>query len=393
MDEKPGAHLDARTAAARLGVKVETLYAYVSRGLLHPTKPDGRHSMFDAAELDSLRSSHGRGDRAGRLEVPISTAITATDDHRLRYRGLDVATLLTDGVGFEATAELLWTGQLPGSAPVWVAPQEILRAVTAFELADTATLLDRLRAVVVAASATDPMRHDPTPDAVIGRARALIAAMVRGLGGDMTAPSIAAALWPTLTDRAPSGPTVAVLDRALVLLADHELAASTLAVRVAASTRADPYSCVLAGLGPMGGTLHGSAAREVRGAFVGADASSPAVTAGALVRDGRGLGHRLYPEGDPRVALLADAALAAAPDDERSQVVAAVYAALRDLSATHPNVDVALAVTAELFEWRPDAPGAVFALARSAGWIAHMLEELTEEPLRFRPVVRYTGPA
>lgn len=393
MEPKPGAHLDARTAAARLGVKVETLYAYVSRGLLHPTKPDGRHSMFDPAELDSLRGSHARGDRTGRLEVPISTAITATDDHRIRYRGLDVAALLADGVGFEATAELLWTGRLPEAPPRWVAPPEALRAVTAFELADTATLLDRLRAVVVAVSATDPMRHDPTPEAVIGRARALIAAMVRGLGGDMTAPSIAAALWPTLTDRAPSKPTVAVLDRALVLLADHELAASTLAVRVAASTRADPYSCVLAGLGPMGGTLHGSAAREVRGAFVGADESSPAVAAGALVRDGRGLGHRLYPEGDPRVALLADAALASAPDDERSRVVAAVYAALRDLSATPPNVDVALAVTAEIFRWRPDAPGAVFALARTAGWIAHMLEELTEEPLRFRPVVRYTGPA
>src|SRR5260370_38171503 len=130
--------------------------------------------------------------------------------------------------------------------------------------------------------------------------------------------SIACRLAIKLCLRPPSAGLIGALRSALVLLADHELAASTLAARVAASVRADPYAVVGAGLGAMSGALHG-------GASLGAEvmlesARGPddvARVVGVLLRRGEripGLGHFVYQTGDPRSVLLLDLIRAAAPE-------------------------------------------------------------------------------
>src|SRR5690606_3248688 len=131
----PGELLTAAEAAARLGVKRETLYAYVSRGLLrsHPAPGGGRGRRFDADEVARLRARPAaprRPTRAGRA-LEIASAVTTISAGRLRYRGRDVAEL-AGAVPFEAVAELLWGGPgLPARAPVWQAPTGIADAAVA----------------------------------------------------------------------------------------------------------------------------------------------------------------------------------------------------------------------------------------------------------------------
>jgi citrate synthase len=68
-----------------------------------------------------------------------------------------------------------------------------------------------------------------------------------------------------------------------------------------------------------------------------------------------------------------------------------VLGIVRSRTGIEPNVDFALAALSVGAGMRRDAGEAIFAIARSAGWIAHAIEEYREPPLRFRPVTRYVG--
>src|SRR5919199_2987616 len=95
MPEPASELLSAAEAARRLGVKPETLYAYVSRGMLTRHRaPDGRRSLFDRAEIERLAARSRRGGRAAGLEVIVDTSITRIDpEGGLYYRGHDATRL------------------------------------------------------------------------------------------------------------------------------------------------------------------------------------------------------------------------------------------------------------------------------------------------------------
>jgi citrate synthase len=194
---------------------------------------------------------------------------------------------------------------------------------------------------------------------------------------------------------APRRAHVAALDAALVLLADHELAVSTLAARVAASARADPYSVVSAGLGVLAGGLHGGAGRQVVALFeeVGEPARAGRVVGERLRAGARipGLGHAVYRERDPRADYLLPvfAALPLLPG--RWAVVESVLAIVEARLDVLVNVDFALGALVFAAGMRRDASEAVFGVSRTAGWLAHALEEYDEHPLRFRARAAYTG--
>jgi citrate synthase len=212
-------------------------------------------------------------------------------------------------------------------------------------------------------------------------------------------PSLAATLWSRLTARSSTQEDQAALNAALVLLADHDIAASTLAARVAASTRAHPYAVVSAGLAALDGPLHGAASGLAFDLLTDALRDNDPVRALAgFMRSGRhvpGFGHALYPDGDPRAAALLDLILPAGaepPADPRVAVIRGVLMAMAGRSGPRPNIDFAIASLALLSGMPSDAGEAVFAVARTAGWIAHALEEYADRPLRFRPSGRYAGP-
>ncbi|MDH6587787.1 citrate synthase [Streptomyces sp. SAI-133] len=402
----PSEHrLSTKEAAEVLGVKPETVYAYVSRGQLSSRRvPGGRGSTFDAKEVETLarrnrRESGGSPGSGGDLSV--RTRITFIDRDRYYFRGVD-ATELAARHSYEEIAEWLWTGHMqPGvtfSAPD-ATVDTARRAVDA--LPEHTGPTDRLRVAAIAAAAADPVRFDLSEEAVLGTARTLIPTLVAALPPVLhdrrrDDVRLAPRLWTRLSGRKPDEASLRALDTALGLLVDHDLAASTLAVRVAASARAHAYAAVSAGLGVLEGPLHGAASGLAHKLLLDVlDRGDAAPVIAEELRAGRripGLGHRLYPGEDPRARALF-ALLEEIPRAEPALLAA------RDIVATtarhtplHANVDLALAVLTASSGMPATAGETIFAVARTAGWIAHALEEYGERPLRMRPSGIYVGP-
>ena len=447
-------YLTAAEAARRLGVKPATLYAYVSRGVLSRVRaPDGRTSLFGAEEVeqlarrgrprrpagvaditvesaiteitgDSLRfrgldatrlavsrtfeeverlARRGRPRRpAGVADITVESAITEITGDSLRFRGLDVTRLAVSRT-FEEVAELLWTGEFRSAREPWRARPAALAAGRGAQAALPAGILplERLQVIVPAMAATDPLRLQLDRSAVIAAGRNIIAGMVDCLPGDVTsaaAEPVAGRLWSRLcAGNGPGRPVpglMRALSAALVLLADHELAASTLAARAAASVRADPYAVVGTGLGAMSGALHSGAslgAETLMAAASGPD-DVPRVVAELLRRGEKvpGFGHFVYRGGDPRAILLLDLVRQAAPKSGQLAVADAVFAEVRQKSLPEPNIDFAIATLVRVAGMVRGAGEAIFAVARTAGWIAHALEAYSG-PGPLRPRAVYTG--
>ena len=446
------AMLTAEQTATRLGVKLETVYAYVSRGALARTLADDlRTSRFDAREVDALarRGRPRKGvERVGAVDVSLATEITWITQTELFFRGRD-ATALASTSSFENVCELLWTGDLP-SETAWPEPKKsiaVARSLCA-HLPRGISPIERFSVVCAALAPLHPLRGELRSDTVIQHGRALLLALVASLGprkkaddaGWETAPpaatservattskglaatskhaaatskhpvptskvpattsrrparAIARRLWPALSPLPPTEPRIALLDGALVLLADHELATSTVAARVAASTRANPFAVVQAGLGALNGPLHGKAPLRVHELLLDAAASSAdvAVARATEWKSGvPGFGHPVYLEGDPRARFLF-AALAPLSQKRERTAIDATLSACSALGKKAPNVDFALAALAFACHMPLGATEAIFALARTAGFIAHAMEEYGEEPLRFRARAIYIGRA
>jgi citrate synthase len=410
--------IGATEAADRLGIKPASLYAYVSRGVLTRRRAsDGRASMFDADEVETLArkgrprqpisGAGARRDWSHRAELVIETAITEITDSSLHYRGLDAIELARHR-SFEDVAVLLWTGAMPEGGPdlaQWQATPEALSVGGAAQAAlPSGTLpLERLQVIVPALAATDQLRMHLDRPAVMAAGRALIAGMAGALAAAPGMPSPVAAGSPIaarLAARLCSGPVPArlteVVGVALVLLADHELAASTLAARVAASMRADPYAVVATGLGAMGGAVHAGAALGAELMLASADSPDdvPHVVGDLLRRGERlpGFGHFVYKDGDPRANLLLEIIAKYAAGSPRLAVASAVIAEVRRRSLPEPNIEFALATLASVAGMVRGAGEAMFAVARTAGWLAHALEEY-ERNVPIRPRGVYVGPA
>jgi citrate synthase len=412
MREADRGRLTTAEAAQRLGVKPATLYAYVSRGLLGRERAaDGRSSTFDPAEIDRL-AGPGRPRRGRRpvAELVMTSSLTAIDQGLPWYRGLAVPDLAATRT-FEEVATFLWTGELPGPAPgaaagpggwagAWRAGEAALEAGRRAQAAlpRGALPLERIRVIAAALAAGDELRLELHPAAVTAAGRALIAGLVDCLPRQGPPPPegtrIAGRLWAGLSPLDPEPGLVGVVDAALVLLADHELAASTVAARVAASVRADPYAVASAGLATVSGTLHGGASLGIEALLAEIDRPDrAAAVVGARLRRGerlRGFGHRLYPDGDPRARVLLDRLRVSAAGSPRLAVVEALLEATGRRGLPDPSVDLALAALAHVTGMVRGAGEAIFAVARTAGWIAHALEEYARNT-PIRPRARYTG--
>jgi citrate synthase len=411
--------VDARTAARHLGIQVRSLYAYVSRGQVRSVPGEhGRPRLYALADLERLRvrrdARTGHGPVAAAAlrwgEPVLDSAITAITPRGPAYRGHLAVALAEQGTRFENVAELLWSGFLPGEPVSWprvaISPASIIRPevwrpeVWRPEVwrasPHAARPLDVMALLVPVAALADPDRDDRRPDMIIGRGRRLIpllasalagtdsARMVRSLGG-ATVATVAARALGLDDDVAP------ILDRVLVLLADHELNASSFTARITASTDADPYACVSAALASLSGVRHGTASEEVA-RFADEIGSPDAVRAAVRALRKRdqvppGFGHPLYPHGDPRTAPI----LAAAKmlrGNRKSQTLVAIAEATTD---AFPTADVALAALVAALGAPPPAGSGLFAVARAAGWLAHALEQRAANFL-LRPRARYVGP-
>jgi citrate synthase len=404
--------LTATEAADRLGVKPQTLYAYVSRGLLEREKT-ARGSTFDPRQVARLaRSSRHGGGGARATSTPVTpfnepifvTELTLIEGGRLYYRGQD-AVRLSRHRGFEEVSTWLWTGDWPETAERWRPRAAAMKAVAAVlrTAGASAQPVERFAVAVTAAALTDDLRHDLNPAGVPVTGRALLCTLVESLNvvgpvpDSSPDPSLSERLWPRLSALPVTPERARVLDAALVLVADHELAPSTLAARVAASFRADPYAVVMTGLGPASGSWppgSSGAPSEVEALLAEAAASDAHRALGERLRrtgaTPHGFGMPLYADGDPRGAELLSRLPEIGGSAGRLAVVRQVVDIGRSRGFPPANVDMGLGALAFCAEMIPGAGQAISTLGKVAGWLAHAMEEYAN-PTQFRSRADYVG--
>ncbi len=374
--------LDSKAAAAYLGVKKTTLYAYVSRGLLQSIQHEGdtRRRFYRKADLDRLkqRSDAHAGEAAAAASAMswgapvLDTAITEITPNGPVYRG-HLARDLARSFTFPRVAELLWTGEDPG--PVTWKPPETVMAPS-----PPLPPIDRMRLALLEAELTDRKRFSTLREHRIECGRRMIGVLATAWL-DRPLRSVAG-LAPADADVDNS-----VLDAALIAVADHELNASTFAARVAASTGAGIYAAASAGFAALTGPKHGGSADRCEALIdevIRAGSASRALE--LLLRRGEsvpGFGHPLYPDGDPRWRIIVSRL-----DDRASTSIVDVLDDIVEAGARFglapPNIDLGLAGLSRSFGWEPGSASAVFALGRSAGWVAHALEQY-EQGVLLRP--------
>jgi citrate synthase len=381
--------LTARQAADRLGIKLDTLYAYVSRGRLQSVSvPGTRERRYRATDVEALMAIRdgekpARGPESEALTPVIGSSICLIEDGRLYYRGED-AVRLAETATLEDIATLLWRAD-PSAEP------DIDRPATSAPELSVSGLIERCQIRLASTADQDLPALDLTRAGVIRTGRGILQALAACIADARCLPGPIhrqlAAAWGL------NGEKADVLRRCLVLIADHELNASTFVARCVASTGATPYAVVSAALNALSGRRHGGASARAEALFaeIARGGDPMAIMAGRLARgeDLPAFGHFLYPEGDPRAAAILHAIVRAAP--EARQLIEAAAAAGTRLTSRRPNVDFALAAAATGLGLPQNSALALFVIGRTVGWIAHAIEQY-ESGVLIRPRARYLGP-
>ena len=383
--------LSARETAERLGIKLDTLYAYVSRGLLRSVEvADSRERRYDADAVERFRAGRGRArgapSQTEALMPVIGSAICLIENHRFYYRGKD-ALDLAETATLEEVAALLWEEEAPAPSRTGKAARVGSRS----EAGAVIALIERTQIRLAELSVADYAALDISRGGIVRTGGLILGELAAVIGNPARRPMLVherlASLW-RLDD---SGEDL--VRRALVLLADHELNASTFVARCVASTRATPYAVVSAAIAALSGRRHGGATARAEALCrgVAAERNPLALMAARLARDESipGMGQPLYPEGDPRSAAILAAAKRAVP--AKAEWIETVANAAMRLTGKHPNVDFGLGLAATALGLPQGAALAMFLAARAVGWIAHAIEQY-ESGVLIRPRARYIGP-
>ncbi len=398
-------YITAAEAAAMLDVSVATLYAYVSRGMIRSegTGAGRRSRLYSREDVErlierkTLRKQPAKAvAEALHWGTPVlDSAITAIAGGRLHYRGHDVTRLARERT-FEEVAELLWRGELPSGPsalpPVWKAPASA-EAPEIELLIRERPAVERFQILLPVVAGNDPRAFDLRPAAMPGTGARIVRTLAAiAAGGGAIETGIAEALRKGWSPKAPRSRDL--YGAALIVSADHELNVSTFTARCIASAGSSLHAAVAGGIGAMLGHKHGGHTRRVEALareIVDVGSAREVVTA----RLGRGetipgFGHPLYPDGDPRAALLLEMI-------GQSKLGGATYRFMRDVAATigelieeHPTIDFALVTLTRALGIPAEHALTLFTLGRSVGWIGHAMEEYAANRI-IRPRARYTG--
>lgn len=387
-------YLSSAEAAAALGVSRQTLYAYVSRGLLTAqTDNKVRESRYLDEEVRRLATQRTRGRKPKEVAkatlswgLPVlESGLTLIEDGRLYYRGHDtVALAATSSV--EDVAALLWNCSAPqafaaNDVPVQAAYAGMLKHFAGRRPEDALLPLFTIASddAATAAWQTSPERMAEG----CGVLMRLLAASLLG-----TRPNAApvheqcAKAWKLDAEGA------ALVRMALILCADHELNASSFTARCVASTGTSLRASVIAGLAALTGGKHGGTTARVEAMFDEIGEQHVAEKMQQRLARGEdlpGFGHHLYPDGDVRAIALLKDILPQHPAWQ--EMIKAAYT----LIGHHPSVDFALVAVRRHLQLSVGAAFGLFALGRGMGWIAQALEQRATGEL-IRPRAAYTGP-
>jgi len=365
-------------ACSQLGVRPQTIYAYVSRGKLEvmPDPADTRRSLYRAEDVAGLAKRKQAGRKHETLatntlfgaEPSIPTAISTFHRQRLYYRGQD-AVALAASASLEEVAQLLWNSD----------------QLADFSCAARVSSPGRVAAFtsLAALAATGHSTRGRMTRVLHTECQSLVGQLANAFGAQLGKRPLHlrfAQAWKL------SPQSAELLRTAMVLLVDHELTSSAFATRIAASTGASLPACLLSGLTTLSGPLHGDASGRVKALFDDVARQGEDHVIAHYLSTGlplAGFGHHLYPDGDPRAAALL-------ARFEPPEVITRFIGKATQLTGLHPNIDVALAALAAHCGLPDDAAFGLFATARSIGLLAHGLEQLSVAQV-IRPRGRYVG--
>ena len=399
----PSRYLSSTEACSELGIRPQTLYSYVSRGLVRSETGDQRRRtrQYHREDIERLRhqkevrahpeAAAGRALRAG--DPVLESALSRIDDDDLYYRGISVGELARESTA-EEVAALLWTGDRSGPMEGF-AGEVRLEGVSprlGAELAPLSTV-ERMQALLPVIAAADPAAYATAPPQVHrGGARILRLMTLIAAGRAQTGSGIARTLQTTWLPGRPE--TTRLIEAALILCADHELNVSTFTCRTVASSGASLYAVVTAGLSALQGPRHGGSTGRLEALWDEAEASGVAETIASRLRRGdtvEGFGHVVYRGVDPRATILVELLEEAVPDARELGTAKALIDEVGKRTGLSQNVDLALVALRRALGLERGAALLLFCLGRTIGWIAHAIEQYQTGRL-IRPRARYTGP-
>jgi citrate synthase len=395
-------YLSAQEAADRLNISTNTLYSYVSRGLIRSEPaPDGtRQRRYHAEDVERLAAKKEISRDPTKLAksaldwgAPVlDSAITLISGGHVYYRGHDVAELASASQ-FEDVAALIWGEGIDAHIfRVVKSPAVNPELLQAFK-ANNVSMVRRFQVLLPLLADVNLGAYDLRPAAVARTGAQILQALVNTVanvddarGREAIAERLAWVWCPGKVQ------AVELINAALILCADHELNASSFAARVTASAGATPYEVVMAGLATLQGVKHGGYTERAIAFLRDLEPVEDVYAAiGERLRLGEdipGFGHRLYPKGDPRAAYLLKALRTHYP--EQMQRYDAIRIAAKRIVADRPTLDFALAALCHVLDLPHGAGIALFALGRIAGWIGHAIEQYETQQL-IRPRARYVG--
>ncbi|MBI4854815.1 MAG: citrate synthase family protein [Acidobacteria bacterium] len=394
-------YLTAKEAAIELEVSLPTLYAYVSRGLIRSESGDNprlrRYRKEDILLLKQRKLLRQNPAKAAEAALDWGTPVLASEislisEGNLYYRGQNVVDL-ANNLSFEEVASLIWLKDsslafAPARGNLYSEPlAKIHRELSGLPFVES------FQALVPIAASFDPAAYDLRPSAVANTGAQilrLLAAIVSK--GKTDKNSIAECLqqgWGIKNKIAAK-----LINAALILCADHELNASTFTARCVASTGANPYLVVSAGLAALQGYKHGGQSELVELFF--REASSTENLRSLLINRLRrgekipGFGHSLYPSGDPRATLLIKLAQEFAPNSDAVKIEQEISSEVFSLTNEFPTLDAGLATLSQALNLPLGTAITLFAIGRTVGWIGHAIEEYQTNRL-IRPRAKYIG--
>lgn len=386
-------YLNSTEATALLGVSRATLYAYVSRGLLHAHAADTpRESRYLREEVEQLARQRGQGRKPREVAqaalnwgLPVlESSITLIEQGRLYYRGEDAVDWAHSHT-LEETAALLW--QYPADAAFAAHAVEAAPVLPGLQqrMAGQPCENTLLALFTVASDDAATAAWQQSPERLAAGCGALLRLLAACLLG--TAPDKPPIHLQCAQAWALDAQGADLVRMALVLCADHELNASGFTARCVASTGASLRAAVVGGLAALTGGRHGGTTARVEALWdeLG-ETQAPARLRQRLARGETlpGFGHHLYPEGDVRAALLLEML-------PRQGPAAALAAEVMALTGLAPSVDFALVALRRHLQLPAGSAFGLFALGRCAGWLAQALEQRATRQI-IRPRAAYTGP-
>ena len=360
--------------------------------------------------------------RPGLEGVPATqSSICDIDGQRgvLTYRGYPVDQLASSSSFLETAYLLIW-GELPTAEQLQEFEQEVqMHRRVSFRIRDMMKCfpsgghpMDALQSSAASLGLFYSRRALDNPEYIVSAVVRLIAkipTMVAAFqlirkGQDPIQPrddlAYAANFLYMLTEREPDPLAARIFDACLILHAEHSLNASTFSARVTASTLTDPYAVVASAVGTLAGPLHGGANEDVLemlGQIGSPDQVAPWLDRAIAGKQKiMGFGHREYKVKDPRAVILQRLAeqlfdrFGHDPMYDLARKLEEVAAERLGPKGIFPNVDFYSGLVYRKLGIPEDLFTPIFAIARTAGWLAHWKEQLGANRI-YRPSQIYTG--